>query len=156
MIETPEIAVTAEQPAAVIHLTVPRSEIQNVMGPAVREIFAALAGQGIQAAGPWFTMHLRRPTDTFDLEVSVPVSGEVAAAGRVKPGRLPAATVARTVYHGDYPGLGSAWGELHSWIAAEGLSPAQHLWEVYLVGPESGLDPTSWRTQLNIPLTPAA
>lgn len=50
--------------------------------------------------------------DTFDFEVGVPVAAPVAAAGRVKPGELPAATVARTVYHGDYSGLGEAWGRV--------------------------------------------
>ena len=49
----------------------------------------------------------------------------------MKPGTLPAARVARTVYHGDYEGLGEAWGEFGEWIKAQGLKPAPDLWEVY-------------------------
>jgi effector-binding domain-containing protein len=74
------------------------------------------------------------------------------AAGRVKASELPAATVARTLHHGNYEGLGSAWGEFMDWIAAEGHKPAEDLWECYLAGPESNPDPATWRTELNRPL----
>ena len=43
MIDTPAITTTAEQPTAVIHLTIPRSEIQKEMGPAHQELFSTLA-----------------------------------------------------------------------------------------------------------------
>ena len=58
MIDPPEIAQTTVQPAAIIHAIVPRDEIQNVMGPTIREVFETIAAQGIAPAGPWFTHHL--------------------------------------------------------------------------------------------------
>jgi len=122
MIETPRITHSPEQLTAVIRLTIPRDEIHNVMGPGIGELMATLATQGI------------------------------APAGRVKPGILPAAKVARTVYHGGYEGLGAAWGEFEAWIAAQGLATGPDFWECYVVGPESGPDPAEWRTQLNRPL----
>jgi len=70
----------------------------------------------------------------------------------VKPGQLPAATIARTVYHGPYEGLGAAWGEFGTWIKAEGLAPRADLWECYVAGPESSPDPSKWRTELHRPL----
>jgi effector-binding domain-containing protein len=152
MLDKPHIAQTAAQATAVIRLTVPRAEIQTVMGPGYRELMAAVAAQGIAPVGPWFTHHLRNPTDTFDFEIGVPVAAPVSAAGRVKPGELRAATVARTVYHGPYEGLAAAWGELMTWIAAQGHTPAPDLWERYVAGPESSLDPAAWRTELNRPL----
>ncbi len=152
MIDKPEITKTAAQHTAMIHLTVSRAEIQKVMGPGLSEVHAALAAQGIAAAGPWLTHHLKMDPKTFDFEICVPVKSPVSAAGRVKPGRLPAAKVARTVYHGGYEGLGQAWAELSDWIKAEGLKPAPDLWEVYVAGPESGPDPSTYRTELNKPL----
>ena len=80
------------------------------MGPGIGEVMAAIAAQGLTPAGPWFTHHLRRPTDTFDFEICVPIAAPVTATGRVKPGRWPAMKVARTIYHGEYEGLGAAWG----------------------------------------------
>lgn len=152
MLDTPQIVQTVARSAAVIRLTVPRKEIRNVMEPAIAEVVATVTAQGIGPAGPVFSHHFRMDPDTFDFEVGVPVRAPVSAAGRVKPSQLPAATVARTVYHGPYEGLGSAWGEFDAWITAEGHTPAPNLWECYVAGPESNPDPATWRTELNRPL----
>lgn len=152
MLETPSILKTEPRLTAFIPLTIPRSEIREVMGPGIQEIFATLAAQEIAPAGPWLTYHLKMHPDIFDFQICVPVLKPVTAAGRVQPGRLPSATVARTVYQGPYEGLGDAWGEFMDWIATEGHKPAENLWECYLTGPESGLDPTGYRTELNRPL----
>jgi effector-binding domain-containing protein len=152
MIDTPAITTTAEQPTAVIHLTIPRSEIQNEMGPAHQELFATLAAQGITPTGPWFSHHFRMDPAVWDFEVGVPVKSPVKPTGRVASSRLPAGRVARTVYRGGYEGLGAAWGELETWMKDTGLEPAPELWEIYAAGPESGSDPAGWRTELNRPI----
>ena len=152
MIDTPQITQSAEQRTAFIHLIIPRQEIRHVMGPGISEVMAAVAAQGIAPVGPWFTHHLRMDPAIFDFEICVPIAAPVTASGRVRPGRLPAAKVVRTVYHGPYEGLGSAWGELDAWIAANGLTPRPNLWECYAVGPEHSADPADWRTELNRPL----
>jgi effector-binding domain-containing protein len=152
VIEPPRIVESPALLTAVIHLTVPRSEIQLVMGPGIQEVMATLAAQGIAPVGPWFTRHFRIDAATFDFEICVPVASPVATAGRVRPGALPAARVARTVYRGPYEGLGAAWREFKGWIAAQGLKEAPTLWEAYLTDPGSSPDPTSWRTELNQPL----
>ena len=152
MLDQPRIVQTNAQPAAVIRLTIPRVEIRNVMGPGIAELMAAVAAQGIGPAGPVFSHHLRMDPGTFDFEIGVPVTGPVSPAGRVKAGQLPAARVARTVYHGPYEGLGPAWAEFGDWLAAEGHTPAPDLWECYVAGPESDPDPATWRTELNRPL----
>jgi effector-binding domain-containing protein len=152
MLDTPQITQTADQLTAFIRLTIPRKEIRNVMGPGIGELMAAVAAQGIAPAGPWFSHHLRMDPDIFDLEISVPVTSQVAAAGRVKPGKWPATKVARTVYRGDYAGLGEAWGEFNDWIAAHGHRPGPDLWECYVTGPESSPDPAAWLTELTRPL----
>jgi effector-binding domain-containing protein len=90
--------------------------------------------------------------DTFDFEVGVPVMEPVTAAGRVNASQLPAAKIARTVYHGSYEGLGSAWSEFIEWITTQGHKQAQNFWERYVSGPESNPDPAAWRTELNRPL----
>lgn len=160
MLEPTQIVDTQPEPAAVIHLTIPRSEIQRVMGPAIGELYATLAAQGIAAAGPLFSHHLRMDPATFDFELGVPVTAPVAAAGRVQPGELPAARVIRTIYRGPYEGLGAAWGEFCALIAASGYGGTNAdghatlagLWERYLTGPESNSDPSTWITELNQPI----
>ena len=152
MIDTPRITQTREQLTAMVHVTVPRADIQKVMGPGIDEVKAAIASQGVVTAGPWLTHHLKMDPEVFDFEICVPVKSPVSATGRVKPGRLPAGKVARTVYHGPYEGLGAAWGEFGEWIKAQGLKPADDLWEVYTVDPGSNPDASKWRTELNRPL----
>ncbi|MDB5349922.1 MAG: transcriptional regulator, effector-binding domain/component [Planctomycetota bacterium] len=152
MIDKPQITQTAAKLTANIRMTVPRGEIQKVMGPGLGELMAAVAAQRIDVAGPWFTHHLRMDPEIFDFEIGVPVSAPVAAAGRVTPSQWPAMTVARTVYQGPYEGLGAAWGEFEAWIKANGHTPAADLWECYVAGPESSPDPADWRTEFTRPL----
>ena len=152
MNETPQITQVEAQPAAVIPITIPRAQIAEVMGPGITELMSVLAAQGITPTGPWFSHHLKVYPDIFDFEIGVPVPGAVADSGRVRPGRLPAATVARTVYQGGYEGLGEAWGEFDAWLSANGHATAPDFWEVYAVGPETSEDPADWRTELIRPL----
>ncbi len=152
MLDTPQIVSTPMQLTAVIHLTVPREDIQHIMHPGLLELEAAVVAQDIAVTGPWFTHHLRRPAASFDFEICLPVATPVAAVGRVRAGQLPAATVARAVYRGPYEGLGVAWGELETWITAQGRASGPDLWERYVAGPEANPDPSTWCTELNRPL----
>src|SRR5262249_15018983 len=124
MLERPQTAQTADQLTAFIRLTVPRDEIRNVMGPGLREVMDTVAAQGVESTGPWFTHHVRMDPEVFDFEICLPVAATVRPSGRVQPGLLPAAIVARTVYQGPYEGLPDAWGEFMTWIETEGLTPA--------------------------------
>ena len=60
MLDKPRIVQTAAQLTALIRLTIPRVEIQNVMGPGIAELMAAIAAQGTAPAGPIFSHHLRK------------------------------------------------------------------------------------------------
>jgi effector-binding domain-containing protein len=152
MIDTPEIVQTEAAHTAIIRLNVPRSEIQNVMGPAVGEVFAAIAAQGLAPTGPLFSHHFRVDPAFFDFEIGVPVATPISASGRVQPGNLPAVRVARTNYRGPYEGLAGAWSEFGAWVTSQSLAVAGNVWESYAVGPETSPDPTQWRTELNKPL----
>ena len=120
MINPPHIVKTELQKTACIHITVPRAEIQHVMGPAVAELMAAMTQQGIAPTGPLFSYHLHAPTDVFDFDISFPVASAVVALGRVKAGELAARTVARTRYRGPYEGLGEAWCQFRAWVKENG------------------------------------
>ena len=152
MLTAPQIIRTEVQHAAIIHLTIPRNEMRKVFGPAAGELMAALAGQKAAPVGAVFAHHLKMSESTFDFELGVKVSAPVKAIGRVTPGHLPAARVARTVYSGPYEGLPAAWGEFDKWMSTNGYEQGENLWELYLVGPQSTPDPANWRTELNRPI----
>ena len=148
----PRIVQTAAQMSAIIHLTIPRGEIQAVMGPGLTEVMAAVKAQGIGPAGPWFTHHRHMNPATFDFEICVPVTSPVTPGGRVEAATFPALTVARTIHQGNYSGLSEAWGEFGAWIAANGHTAAPDLYECYAIGPDASPDPANWRTELSRPL----
>ena len=151
-IDTPYITETKALLTAVIHLQIPRSEIQHVMGPGISEVMAAVTAQGIGPVGRWFTHHLEMDPATFDFEICVPVNAPVTAVGRVVAGEVPVVRVARTIYHGPYDGLAAAWGEFGTWMAEHGHQRCADLYECYLAGPESSTDSADWRTELSQPL----
>ncbi|HWG85683.1 MAG TPA: GyrI-like domain-containing protein [Deinococcales bacterium] len=153
MLDTPQMITTDPQPAAIIHVVVPREQIREVMGPGINELHATLAAQGVTPSGPWFTRHHRMQPDVFDFDIGLPVAALVQAQGRMQPGELPATRAAHATYRGPYEGLPAAWAEFDAWIAAQGLETTGALWEVYAVGPEGGADPASYRTELYRPLT---
>jgi effector-binding domain-containing protein len=152
MIATPEIVQTNAEQAAVIHLTIPRAEMIKTFGTAVDELAAELTRQGVTPQGAVFAHHLITSTVTFDFELGIIVNRPVQVNGPVKPGELPAAKVARTIYGGPYEGLHLAWIEFNQWMKANDLRQAEDLWEVYSVGPETTPDPVNWRTELHRPL----
>lgn len=152
MINTPHIVESPQQRTAAIHVTIARNEIEQVFPAAVNELMAALREQGIGPTGPLLSYHLKMPSDVFDFEIALPVDRDVEANGRVVASEVPAMKVARSVYLGPMEGLGSAWGELRNWVAANGHVAKPLMWERYLVGPDSTPDPAQWQTELNWPL----
>src|SRR5260370_7641752 len=81
MVATQKIIKTNVQEAAVIHLAIPRSKMMKVFGPAVGELMAALAAQGVEPVGAVFAHHLKMSPDIFDFELGVQVSAPLNATG---------------------------------------------------------------------------
>ncbi len=109
MIDAPVHTTTKPQQTAAIHLQIPVTAMRAEFPRAVAELSAALQHQGISAAGPVFAHHFRRPTDSFDFNVCIPVTQPVQSSGRVQSVNMPALSVIHTIYHGDYACLPHAW-----------------------------------------------
>jgi effector-binding domain-containing protein len=151
-VDQPQIIKKPAQITAVIHIVTPRENIRSVMGDGYRELMETVARQGIKTAGPWYTHHLRMDPHIFDLEIGEPVSTPVLSYGRVMASVIPAMTLIKTIYHGDYERLAEAWSEFTQWIAENGYEPAEDMFEIYLVGPETTSDPDQWQTELSRPI----
>jgi len=149
MIDTPQMVQTQELDTAVIRFRIKRAEMMTVFGPAVQEVLDALKAQGVAPASAVFAFHHSMPPGEFDFEMGVIVAQPTRPSGRVVPGKLPATTVMRTVYHGGYEGLPGAWGEFDAWMKHEGVKQGEALWELYDKGPHTGPDPSKWETVLN-------
>lgn len=149
----PKVLVVPAERIARISMVVPSTEIAQHMDPAMRELFSTVMAQGLTVTGPWFTHHRRRPTDTFDFDICVPVDRTLTPRGRVLPGERAQRRVARMIHEGPYEQLGASWARLGDWLIKKRLTPAPDLWERYLVGPEAVADPALYLTELNRPLS---
>jgi effector-binding domain-containing protein len=147
-----QVADLPPRATAVIRLKAALAELPKVMPPAINELFATLAAQGIAPAGPLFNHFFSMGGGVFDFEVGVPVEAPVTPAGRVVPGCLPAVRAVRTTYHGPYEGLHSAWRQFGELAREQGHKAAPGIREYYVYGPESSPDPATWRTELIQPL----
>jgi effector-binding domain-containing protein len=153
MIEPPEVIEHEGQPAAVIHLQIPRDRINTEMAPAINEVLAVLAEQGVSPAGPLFAHHLTQSNETFDFEVGFPVNETFNEAGRVQRSRLPSGPMAHTCHVGAYEELFSSWQKFNEWLTGEeasklNLKKGDTLFEIYSTGPETTDDSGKWRTDL--------
>ncbi len=149
MISTPNVVVTKPQHTAVIHLLISGRDMPKYMDPAIQEILKALAYQGVAPAGPMFSYHHRRPSDTFDFELGFPVGKDITPTGRVVNGLFPAEKVVRAFYQGPYEGLAQAWSTLQKWVREQGYGEMGRFWESYLNNPNEVKDPSEYRTELN-------
>ena len=149
MITPPELIRTKEVFTAAIPLVVPGRDMPKYMDPAIQEILSVLNAQGMGPAGPMFSYHKRRPSETFDFEIGFPVAKAIKEEGRVVNSLLPAVKVVRSVYQGPYEGLAQAWPALQNWVRANGHGETGKFWESYLNNPDEVKDPKDYRTELN-------
>lgn len=153
MIDRPKVVQYEGRPAAVVHLELPRDELKTEMAPAINEVLAVLAGQGVSPAGPLFAHHLTQSNEKFDLEVGFPVTEVINEAGRVQSSRLPSGAMAHSCHIGPYEGLFSAWREFDEWFRSDeaskmNLKKGATLFEIYAIGPETTENASEWRTEL--------
>ncbi len=149
MISEPRIVTHEAVRTASIHLVIPGQDMPRSIDPAIQEILATLAAQGMRPAGPMFSYHHRRPSDTFDFELGFPVERIIMPAGRVMASSLPSARVVRSVHQGPYEGLSQAWRMLEKWVREARHAETGRFWERYLNNPTEVPDPTLYRTELN-------
>ena len=90
------------------------------------------------------------------IEIAVPVTGSLPAGDRVKPGELPGAEeMACIVHEGGYDAIGGTYGRLMAWVEANGYRTNGPVREVYIRGPESGNDPSTYVTEIQFPVEKA-
>jgi DNA gyrase inhibitor GyrI len=159
MISDRRIETRPDQHYAAIRSDVFMDGFGDVLGPMWGEVFAWLAGRGLEPAGaPLIRYNVIDMERGMEIEVGVPVAAPVVGDVRVIGGVLPAGRYAVLTYLGDYTGLVAANAELQAWAGAEGLrfdqSPTERgdafgaRVESYETDPEEEPDPSKWRTDV--------
>ena len=127
------------------------------VGPLYQELFGTLTQQGVAPAGPAMGIfydeeYMERDVD---VEIATPVvEGTLPADSRVKLHTLPAVQVAAVVHQGPYEpaGFEAAYQALMDWIAGNGYHIIGPNREIYLRGPETGVPPEEFLTEMQFPV----
>ena len=130
-------------------------ELVSFFGTACREIRSYLEEVGVEAAGPPMSLWHSEPgeiPDAFDIETCIPLERAVPGIGRIRPGELPAGTLAATVHEGPYDTMGTAFEAVWDWAQAEGYEAVGPPRDATLVGPDETDDPAEYRTEIALPV----
>jgi len=139
---------------AVIRSIVATEDVPDFMSDALQLVAEALREAGLAPAGPPFARYHSMSPEGIDIAAGFPVAEPFLGAGVVHPGELPAGPAAVATFVGPYDGLEAAWAALRQRIAELGRTRGDDPWEVYFIGPGSGVDEAAWRTELVWPLAP--
>ena len=128
------------------------------VGQLYGEIFAHLGQHRVRPTGPPLAIYYDKEyrERDVDVEAAVPVAGSVPVGDRVTGRQLPAVEeMACIVHQGSYDTIGEAYSRLMAWIEANGYRICGPNREVYVQGPESGRDPSTYVTEVQIPVEKA-
>ena len=120
------------------------------------EILGRIRLLGVSPTGAPFVIYHEFTTELVDAEVSVPIAEPIIAAGRMQSRVLPAMTVARTLHVGPYEQLSDAYPAVSGWVTEHGYEVAGPHIERYLDGPGDPIEPSQYRTELEMPIVPLA
>ena len=155
MTEAVELVAMPEQ--AIAYLAV-HGSVRKMKEPFAR-LFAALAEAGLAAAGPPMARFDPDLTDfeNADYEVCVPVEPDAEgrvpdAIGEARCDILPAHYALVTTHRGPHASLGASFEALAAEVSAVGYAVAGPATEVYLAGPESGITPAEYVTEVRLPI----
>jgi effector-binding domain-containing protein len=124
------------------------------VGPLYGELFAALGQHSIVPAGPSMGIYYDEEykESDVDVETAVPVTGGSLPQGRVVIRELPGAQMASLVRQGPYDDFTPAYQALMGWIEANSYRIIGPNREIYLRGPEAGVDPAEFVTEIQFPV----
>ena len=144
---------------AVVHGSMPQSEMPGFMDGAFPRLFHAVGAAGLVPGGAPFSRYFAFAPERVECEVGVPLADipgmpprAFDGAGDVQPGELPAGQVATGWHVGPYDTISETYARLMAWVAEQGREPSGAMWEVYATDPGAEPDPAKWRTQLFVPL----
>ena len=139
---------------AAVRSLVGAEDLPDFMSDALSLVAAALREAGSSPAGPPFARYFAAGPEGRDVAAGFPVGEPFGGAGVVRPGELPAGPAAVAIHVGPHDGLEAAWNALRQEAGAMQRRRGDDPWEIYIVGPGSGVDEAEWRTELVWPIRP--
>ncbi|RAN76689.1 hypothetical protein B5P43_21945 [Bacillus sp. SRB_336] len=92
------------------------------------------------------------PTATVDVEAGLPLAGGFEETAEVRPSSLPETEAYEAVHVGPYETLGTTYEAIRGRMRADGVTPADQMWEYHLSDPAQQADPATWLTRVLWPV----
>ena len=142
------------QPTAAIRVTKAAAELSVAFGELLPVVGTAVGQRGGSFSGPPFLRYHSMDSDTFDVEIGMPLHGAIAGLpaiesverGQVGASELPGGRAVMWLYTGPYAELGWGWDEFNAWMASNGHKGTV-AWESYIDNPDM-VPPDNLRTEL--------
>jgi effector-binding domain-containing protein len=154
-----EIREEPRRRTAVVHGSMPQSEMPGFMDGVFPRLFHAIGAAGLVPGGAPFSRYFSFAPERVEFEVGVTIADipgmperAFDGAGDIQPGELPAGQVAVGWHVGPYEAIASTYERLMAWVGEQGREPSGAMWEVYTTDPSAEPDPANWRTQIFVPL----
>jgi AraC family transcriptional regulator len=151
---SPPVEIVELEPVrvAVVRAVVAPEDVPDFMSDALAMVAGALRAAGLAPAGPPFARYFAQAADGLDMAAGFPVAEPFLGEGVVHPGELPGGPAAVATHVGPHGGLEGEWSVLRRRTDELGRPRGENPWEVYFIGPGSGVDEAEWRTELVWPL----
>jgi DNA-binding transcriptional MerR regulator len=161
---------TQDKPVDVEYRTIPAMTVLNISAQVSRtdvgnwcaavfpELYMALAGAGVDPAGPGGATYDQQffECDLGEVVAFVPLVSPVDTTGRVESGTLAAGRFAVAVHSGGFDEVDRTYGRLGSHVAEHDIALDLPIREHYLIGPNHTPDAQLWRTEVWWPINPTA
>ena len=146
-----EVREQAAQPTLSIRTRSSVQELPQAMGQAYGAIGQYLCELDEQPAGPPFAAYYNMDMQNLDVEIGMPVAGDVPGRGDIQDGELPAGRIATCMHIGPYSEMEPAYRALSEWMAEQGYQATGVAYEFYLSDPGQ-TPPQELMTQIALPL----
>lgn len=128
-------------------------ELKDVFASSYEKIGKAIGGMDKMTGAPFcIGRNVDYNTMMMDLEMGLPVAGEMKVTDGLISAKIPAGRAAQYMYYGPYKGTADAWAKFMAAIEKDGLKPRFDGYEVYTNDPEVVKDPAKFETLLVQPV----
>lgn len=134
-----EVIETAPQTIAAVKVHTSLKKIGDDIGAGFGAVVQKMGAAGLAPAGPPLIVYhdVIDEETAGDIEICVPVMGEISGNGEVYTRELEGGTMASTMHRGPYSEIAPAYHTVTGWISEHGHEIAGPPREVYLNDPQS-------------------
>lgn len=139
---------------AVLEVTLPYSDIKEVMAKGFGQLMEVVQKQGATPTGPPFAKYLDiSDENAWQVVLGIPVDKNIEADGDVKSEELLGGKVAIATHVGPYENLKQTWDAFNEWMESSEHTANGAPWESYVTDPTADSNPAEWRTDIYWPIS---